>query len=143
MFDSVPGQRDHSWGVRDWWSMEWVWSSLHLDDGTHLHGVDMRIPGIPPFGIGYIQREGEPLIELQAVIAREVFADDELPVSTELTLVPGGSGELVATAEIVGHAPVRLTSPDGRVSLFPRAWASVSTADGRRGVGWLEWNRNQ
>src|SRR6202034_3466035 len=23
-FDSVPGQRDHSWGVRDWWSMDWV-----------------------------------------------------------------------------------------------------------------------
>lgn len=48
----VPGQRDHSWGVRDWWSMDWVWSALHLDDGTHLHGVDIRIPGAPPIGIG-------------------------------------------------------------------------------------------
>ncbi len=27
-FDSVPGQRDHSWGVRDWWSMDWVWSAF-------------------------------------------------------------------------------------------------------------------
>ncbi|MET0701506.1 MAG: phosphotransferase [Mycobacterium sp.] len=139
-FDAVPGQRDHSWGVRDWWSMEWVWSALHLDDGTHLHGVDMRIPGIPPFGIGYVQRDGAPLTELQGVTAREVFAPNELPVSTELTLTPG---DIVATAEIVGHAPVRLTSPDGRISLFPRAWATVSTADGRSGVGWLEWNRNQ
>ncbi len=24
--------------------MDWVWSALHLDDGTHLHGVDIRIP---------------------------------------------------------------------------------------------------
>lgn len=41
-----------------------------------------------------------------------------------------------------GHAPVRLTAADGRVSQFPRVWASVSTADGRNGVGWVEWNRN-
>ncbi len=58
--DAVPGQRDHSWGVRDWWSMDWVWSALHLDDGTHLHGVDIRIPGVPPVGIGYLQPPGEP-----------------------------------------------------------------------------------
>jgi len=39
-FTGVPGQRDHSHGVRDWWSMDWVWSALHLDDGTALHGGD-------------------------------------------------------------------------------------------------------
>jgi hypothetical protein len=36
-----------------------------------------------------------------------------------------------------------LTAPDGRVSHFPRAWAVVTTDDGRSGVGWVEWNRNQ
>ncbi len=41
-----------------------------------------------------------------------------------------------------GHAPVRLTAPDGRVSEFARAWVSIDTADGRNGVGWMEWNRN-
>jgi hypothetical protein len=136
----VPGQRDHSWGVRDWWSMDWVWSALHLDDGSHIHGVDLRIPGAPPIGVGYLQQPGEPLIELQAVTAREAFADNGLPVSTELTVAPG---DVTATIDIRGHAPVLLTSPDGRVSHFPRAWAAVTTADGRTGVGWLEWNRNQ
>jgi Ecdysteroid kinase-like family len=138
-FAEVPGQRDHSWGVRDWWSMDWVWSALHLDDGTHLHGVDLRIPGMPPIGVGYIQSEGTPLVELQSVTARETLAPNDLPLSTELTLAPG---DVVATIDIAGHAPVRLTAPDGRVSLFPRAWATVTTADGRHGVGWLEWNRN-
>ena len=37
-------QRDHSHGVRDWWSMDWVWSALHLDDGTHLHGLTCASP---------------------------------------------------------------------------------------------------
>jgi hypothetical protein len=136
----APGQRDHSWGVRDWWAMDWVWSALHLDDGSHVHGVDIRVPGAPPMGVGYLQRPGEPLIELQAVTARGTFADNGLPLQTTLTLSPG---DLSAAMDIRGHAPVLLTSPDGRVSHFPRAWATVTTADGRTGVGWLEWNRNQ
>ena len=49
---------------------------------------------------------------------------------------------LVATAKVIAHAPVRLESTDGRISRFPRAWARITMADGRTGVGWLEWNRN-
>ena len=52
-------------------------------------------------------------------------------------------GDVTATVEIRGHAPVLLTAADGRVSQFPRAWATVTTEDGRTGVGWLEWNRSQ
>ncbi|MCV7433802.1 DUF7064 domain-containing protein [Mycolicibacterium bacteremicum] len=135
----VAGQRDHSWGVRDWWSMDWVWSALHLDDGTHLHGVDLRIPGMGPLGIGYVQREGEDLVELSGITAAETFGDDDLPVATTLSLSPVG---IEAVADVAGHAPVLLTAADGRTAQFPRAWATVRTADGRTGVGWLEWNRN-
>ena len=138
-FTDVAGQRDHSWAARDWWSMEWVWSALHLDDGTHLHGLDLRIPGAPPMAAGYVQRAGE-LVELQTVVATETFGDDDLPLGTTLETSPGG---ITATIEVMGHAPVLLTSLDGRVSRFPRAWATVTTTDGRTGVGWLEWNRNQ
>ncbi|MCT7660043.1 ecdysteroid 22-kinase family protein [Mycobacterium deserti] len=137
---AVAGQRDHSWGVRDWWAMDWVWSALHLDDGTHVHGVDIRIPGAPPFGIGYLQHPAAPLVELQTVTDRATFADNGLPVQTTLTLTPG---DVTANIEVRGHAPVLLTSPDGRISHFPRAWVVVDTADGRSGVGWVEWNRNQ
>ncbi len=133
----VAGQRDHSWGVRDWWAMDWVWSALHLDDGTHLHGVDIRIPGAPPIGVGYLQQPGRPLVELQAVTARETFGDNDLPQATTLSY-----GDLTATIDVRGHAPVLLTAPDGRVSHFPRAWATVTTDDGRTGIGWVEWNRN-
>jgi hypothetical protein len=137
--DSVPGQRDHSWGVRDWWSMDWVWSALHLDDGTHIHAVDIRIPGVPPMGIGYIQDRGGDVTELQSIATRETFDAGGLPSSATLALNPGG---INATVDVRGQAPVRLVSFDGRISQFPRVWATVSTADGRRGVGWLEWNRN-
>jgi hypothetical protein len=137
--DAVAGQRDRSWGLRDWWSMDWVWSALHLDDGTHVHAVDIPIPGAPHIGIGYLQRGGEALVVLQTVRAQETFAPNGLPVGTELTLQPGG---LLLNTEVVAHAPVRLLSGDGRVAQFPRAWVSVTAADGRSGVGWVEWNRN-
>ena len=137
---AIPGQRDHSHGVRDWWSMDWVWSALHLDDGTHLHGVDLRIAGMPPVSVGYIQPPGAPVIETTAVTADADLATDGLPLSTTLTMQPGA---LTSTVNIRGHAPVRLVSVDGRVSFFPRAWAAVETGDGRTGVGWLEWNTNQ
>lgn len=136
----VAGQRDHSWAARDWWSMDWVWSALHLDDGTHIHGVELSIPGMPPLAVGYIQREGEPLVELSKVSARTMFADNGLPISAEVDYAPG---DITATIDVRGHAPVLLTSPDGRLSRFPRAWAEVATADGRTGVGWIEWNRSQ
>lgn len=137
---AVPGQRDHSHGVRDWWSMDWVWSALHLEDGTHLHGVDLRLPGMPPVSVGYIQPPDQPVIETTSVTADATLDDDGLPVTTTLTMEPG---PLVAAVEVRGHAPVRLIAADGRVSFFPRAWAAVQTADGRTGVGWLEWNTNQ
>jgi hypothetical protein len=138
-FAAVPGQRDHSWGVRDWWSMDWVWNALHLDDGTHLHGVDLRIPEIGALSIGYVQPPGAALIETTQMTAQASFADTGLPVTTSLTVQPG---DLTLDVDIRGYAPVALTADDGRVSHFPRAWAAVTTGDGRTGIGWLEWNRN-
>ena len=137
--DSVPGQRDHSWGVRDWWSMDWIWSALHLDDGTHLHGVNIRIPGAPAFSIGYAQDADGRVTELHTVDSRESFDGNGLPLDAAVTLNPG---EITANVDVRGQAPVRLSAADGRVSQFPRVWATVTTADGRSGVGWLEWNRN-
>lgn len=137
-FNSVAGQRDHSWAPRDWWSMEWMWSALHLDDGTHLHGTEIRIPGMGSIGIGYHQSEGTPLREESSVTARETFDANGLPATAEVSI-----GAVTATVDILGHAPVQLSSTDGRVSHFPRAWGTLRTTDGRTGVGWLEWNRNQ
>jgi hypothetical protein len=47
---SGPGQRDHSWGARDWFAVDWIWSGLHLSDGTHVHAVG--VPQIPGYGVG-------------------------------------------------------------------------------------------
>jgi len=128
------GQRDHSWGGRDWWSVDWNWLAVHLDDGSRWHAA--AVPAYPPAGTGYFQRGGV-VTELTAVSAQSQFTADGLFGATTVRAEPGGH---VLTLTPTAFAPVRLDSGDGRVSFFPRATCQVATADGRSGVGWVEWN---
>lgn len=132
-----PGQRDHSWGARDWWAVDWMWNGLHLDDGTHIHQVG--VPQLAGYGVGYVQR-GADLTEITSVHAGEEVAADGLITSARTTAGPGG---LELDIEPVAFGAIRLEGPDGRLSLFPRAMCRVRAADGREGAGWIEWNRVQ
>lgn len=132
-----PGQRDHSWGARDWWAVDWMWSALHLDDGTHTHAVGL--PQMPGYGVGYVQRDGE-LEEIDNVTTEPVVAPDGLTVSERIV---SGPPPLELEIEPVAFGALRLEAPDGRLSLFPRAMCRARTPDGREGAGWVEWNRVQ
>ena len=134
---SGPGQRDHSWGGRDWWASDWMWSALHLADGTHTHAV--TVPTHPDFGVGYVQR-GEELRELGAVTSSAIESADGLTESAAIGMPPG---ELDVELEPLAFGAMLLEAPDGRVSHFPRAMCRVRTAEGVEGLGWVEWNRNQ
>ena len=135
---SGPGQRDHSWGARDWWSAEWMWSAGHLDDGTRFHGVVFRLPDTPPIGLGYLQPPEGGVIELDEVTTSEEIGHDGLITGARIDL-----GELELQVEPLAFGPLRLQAPDGRISEFPRAMCSVIAPDGRTGVAWVEWNRNR
>ncbi len=134
---SGRGQRDHSWGPRDWWSAEWVWSAGHLEDGTRLHGVEFRLPGAPPIGVGYAQPPDGGIVELDRVAATETVGADGLITAARIVY-----DELSLEIRPLAFAPLRLEAPDGRISEFPRAMCEVRAEDGRRGVAWVEWNRN-
>lgn len=134
---SGPGQRDHSWGARDWWAVDWMWSALHLEDGTREHAVG--IPQMPGYGVGYLQRDGE-LSEIDSVRATEEVADDGLIARARIETGPDG---VAFDVEPVAFGALRIEAPDGRVTHFPRAMCRVRTDDGRTGTGWVEWNRVQ
>jgi len=52
-------------------------------------------------------------------------------------------GDLELAIDPIAFGPVLLEAPDGRTSRFPRAVARFTTADGRTGAGWIEWNQPQ
>jgi hypothetical protein len=134
-----PGQRDHSWGLRDWWSMDWVWSAGRLDDGERVHAVQVRLPGGLELGVGYVQPVGAEPHELESVEATEQVASDGLVTSARLGLHPAG---LSLDVEPLAFGALRLVSPDGRTTNFPRAMCRLRSDDGRTGLGWAEWNFN-
>jgi hypothetical protein len=129
------GQRDHSWGVRDWWSIGWCWTAFRLDDGSRWHAV---VPEGSPVSIGYVQpAQGEPEGVADAAVAPAL---GERGIPDGATLSIGGTD---FTVDPISWAPVLLRSPDGSVSRFPRAAARFAAVDGRAGVGWIEFNQPQ
>lgn len=127
------GQRDHSWGVRDWWQFGWVWTAGRLDDTTRFHGSDIRIPQLD-VGFGYVQRDGG-IDVTNSVTAHEALGAEGLPDSGDVTI-----GDLQLDIEPVSFAPALLVH-EGRVSRFPRALCRFTAPDGRTGLGWTEWNQ--
>lgn len=134
------GQRDHSWGLRDWWSMDWVWLAGHLSDGAHVHAVELRLPDAQRLGVGYLQPGEGELHELDRVEASETRDLDGLIKRARMSL---GTPPLELDIEPLAFGPLRLQSDAGRVALFPRAMCRIAASDGRDGLAWVEWNSNQ
>jgi len=135
-FDGM-GERDHSWGIRDWWEVGWHWSSFQIGDTLAVNVATPDIPGIE-YATGYIARDGgEPHPITHCKLVTELGADD-IPTSARYT-VDDGDDELTVDIAVLAPAPVPLTAPDGRVSRFPRALCRFTTADGVTGTGWSEW----
>ncbi len=133
------GQRDHSWGVRDWWAFGWCWLACRLDDGTRLHAADIRIPGMP-MAFGYMQAPKAGVVRIEELVVTEVLEAEGFPDSGVARIEPGG---LELAIEPLGFGPLLLVADDGRISRFPRAVARFTLADGRTGTGWIEWNQPQ
>jgi hypothetical protein len=151
------GQRDHSWGVRDWWAFGWCWSSARLDDGTRVHLADIRIPGAPAY-FGYVQTPGPggtaQVHTVTSLSVREDLGPEGFPTGariemTAMDMAGGDDSNGVASLELgidvepLAYGPVLLQDDDGRTSRFPRALVRYRTDDGRNGAGWIEWNQPQ
>jgi hypothetical protein len=143
------GQRDHSWGVRDWWAVGWCWCAIRLEDGTRVHLVDMRIPGVDVV-LGYVQsRANKTALPVTALSVNEDSGAHGLPsrARIEIAAVPGPDSASESAVHLgidvatVAFGPVLFRNDDGRTSRFPRAMVQCVTDDGRSGSGWIEWNQ--
>jgi hypothetical protein len=113
------GQRDHSWGVRDWWGTGWVWTAGRLDDGTAFHATKVETDRFD-YEPGYVVRPGGELeVASRFKPSYEQQGEHRFP---GVTAMPLHDLELTATPLLL--APIRLEAPDGR-----------------SGYGWTEWNR--
>ena len=135
------GQRDHSWGQRDWWATGWCWTAFRMEDGARFHAVTSK----PSTGwaIGYDQEPGAapPGIDLVSTFtADEVLGAEGIPIAADLRI-----NQRSFAVEPVAWSPVLCVHPDGREARFPRALARFTEHggpdDGRPGLGWIEFNQ--
>ncbi|GAA3221655.1 hypothetical protein [Actinocorallia longicatena] len=132
---TASGERDHSWGERDWWSVSWLWSSGRLDDGTSFHGMQANLGFAIPWP-SFTVPPGGRIEHRDGFTAETRFTAEDLPESSDLR-VPGAAMKAVPVA----FAPVAVVSPDGRPAHFPRALCRFEAEDGRVGHGWTEWHQ--
>lgn len=131
---SGRGERDHSWGERDWWARAWHWCAFQIGDQLALNFV--QVDGMGDGALGSLWRPGE---ELEPVVAARVethFGADAIPTAARYVV----NHELEVDVEVLAAAPVGLESPDGRFGRLPRALCRYTTAEGA-GTGWSEWNQ--
>jgi hypothetical protein len=129
------GERDHSWGERDWWSMSWLWAAGRTGAGSAFHVVQPNL-GLAFDWPGFICTPDGVLQPREGSCASTVFDGDGVPVRSRITV-----GDLETEAVPVAFAPVDLVSPDGRTATFRRALCRFSTPGARDGFGWVEWNQ--
>ena len=133
-----PGERDHSWGVRDWWLLPWLWTAGRLEDGTWFHGVRSLVDelGDANFQTGFVLAPDLTEHEVARVRVTPQVDADALLVDGDVDL--DARLALHVTSEL--QAPILLAAPDGRRARFTRALSRFATADGRTGRGWVELN---
>jgi hypothetical protein len=134
---AADGERDHSWGHRDWWAFPWIWTSGRLDDGTFVHGTRPDIPGVD-YQPAFVVPSGGPLVEADRFEPRHQL-EDGLPSHTDADL-----HDLRLRITPLHSSPLRLDAPDGRTTRLVRALCRFDDHDGgRSGYGWTEWNQPQ
>ncbi|CAN5795633.1 hypothetical protein BH24ACT2_BH24ACT2_13980 [soil metagenome] len=108
------GGRAHTWGARRW-DQAWSTAAGRLDDGTTWY--EHRLGVLPT--LGSVGLPGPGRLELHQ-------GDDTGPL--ELSVSP------------LHHAPVGIDTVDGGPTRMLRSLCRSTTAEGRTGVGWVEWN---
>ena len=133
------GQRDHSWGTRDWWSAEWMWSAGHLQDGTRLHGVEFRTPGSPAD-----RRRLHPAAERRRSSSSTPWPPSEQAGADGLiTAARISYGDLGVSVQPLAFGPLLLDRTRRTHLAVPARHVPRSQpTTGAAGVAWVEWNRN-
>jgi hypothetical protein len=85
-----------------------------------------------------VQAPGEALVPIHSSHASEETGANGFPTRGRIEV-----GDLHLDLSPLYFAPVLMVDPDGRVARFPRSLARFSHADGRQGLGWIEWNQIQ
>lgn len=127
------GQRDHSWGARDWSAAQhWKWFVAYTPSGRAVNGWVWMARGEWGFA-GYVLREGRP-VPVSRIEADTTYADGLAQRRLTGDLLDVEGGRTPVTLDVFGLLRV----PDERTGTAVREGACVATVAGEPGAGQFE-----
>lgn len=131
------GERDHSWGIRNWRDPEnWQWTSAVFDEETALNFWKVEKPGASAVE-GYLHLDGEST-RVEAVNVETEFHEDGVTQDTfDLTITDARDRELDVTADAGTVVPVNFEYEEEVTTI--RRTPTEYAADGTDGYGWTEY----
>jgi hypothetical protein len=132
------GERDHSWGVRDWNAPKmWIWLTAEFSTDLAFNVTKLYVEG-GDVSAGFVFRDGRNLPVVKADIETVLDADGT-PRSLTIKLQDKYGGKHHATAEVLREALMPFPSRDGKsISIMHETLAEYRFA-GKKGYGIAEY----
>lgn len=131
------GERDHSWGVRDWNAPRmWYWITAQFDQGTALN-VTKLFTEEGEVSAGFVHLDGRtvPLVHADIVTSLDPRG---WPQALEMTLTDSEGGRHMVTAEVMRSVQLPFVGRDGRSTSLMHENLARYVWRGRTGYGIAE-----
>lgn len=132
------GERDHSWGVRDWTAPRmWIWLTCQFSEDCALNVTKLVVDqGVVDAGFIHLDGRNIPIMEAKI---DTVYGDAGAPESFEMVLKDKEGGSHYVTANIVKKAIMEFPNPEGYgISLMHETLAEYRMDD-KVGYGIAEY----
>jgi len=132
------GERDHSWGVRDWNAPKnWIWLTGQFSEDMTFNLTKLTVEqGEVDAGFFYQDGRYDPLVKSKV---DTVFGSDGVPTSFELELIDKEGVKRAISAKVLKNITLHFLSDDKRsLSIMYETLAEYSY-DGKKGYGIAEF----
>jgi len=132
------GERDHSWGTRDWNAPKmWIWLTCQFSEDLALNVTQLTVSeGVVDAGFIHINGENIPLIK--ATIDTK-YAKDGAPEKFKMELVDKKGNLHKVDAKIIKNVKLLFTSCNGKKQSIMHETLSEYQMDGKTGYGIAEY----
>jgi hypothetical protein len=140
------GERDHSWGVRDWNAPKmWIWLTAEFDEQVAFNLTKLFIEEAE-VSAGFVHEGGRNIPLIKATVNATVDADGR-PRALDLIMGDKDGNEYRASAEVLKAAQMPFPSRDGKTISVMHETLAEYTYRGMKGYGIAEFlvrgNRSQ
>lgn len=132
------GERDHSWGVRDWNAPKmWIWLTAQFSDKVAMNVTKLFVEQ-GEVSAGYFHLNGKNLPLAKADV-RTVLDPDGTPRSLAMSLVDKYGGKHKVTAEVLRLVTMPIPSRDGSSMSVMHETLAEYDFNGQKGYGIAEY----